>query len=61
MISIRIENKGDILQVRTLNEQAFDQPVEAGIVDKQRRCKSRSSSLTKKMVPDKSVTNNLLI
>ena len=28
MIKIRIENQGDILQVRTLNEQAFEQPVE---------------------------------
>ena len=37
MINTRIENQGDILQVRTLNEQAFEQPVEAGIVDKLRQ------------------------
>jgi len=37
MINIRIENQGDILQVRSLNEQAFEQPVEADIVDKLRQ------------------------
>lgn len=37
MINIRIENQGDILQARTLNEQAFEQPVEADIVDKLRQ------------------------
>lgn len=37
MINIRIENQGDILQVRSLNEQAFEQPVEAEIVDKLRQ------------------------
>ena len=37
IINIRIENQGDILQVRTLNEQAFEQPVEANIVDKLRQ------------------------
>ena len=26
MINIRIENQGDILRVRTLNERAFEQP-----------------------------------
>ncbi len=33
MITIRIENQEDVLQVRTLNEQAFEQPAEANIVD----------------------------
>jgi putative acetyltransferase len=33
MITIRIENQEDIFQVRTLNEQAFEQPGEANIVD----------------------------
>ena len=37
MVNIRIENQGDILQVRSLNERAFEQPVEADIVDKLRQ------------------------
>ena len=36
MINIRVENKEDVLQVRTLNNKAFGQPAEANIVDKLR-------------------------
>ncbi|MBU1182187.1 MAG: N-acetyltransferase [Proteobacteria bacterium] len=45
MINIRIENQEDILQVRSLNEQAFEQPVEAGIVDKLRQARTDFISL----------------
>ena len=37
MINIRIESRKDIHQVRLLNEQAFEQPAEANVVDKLRR------------------------
>ncbi|MFH1855100.1 MAG: N-acetyltransferase, partial [bacterium] len=37
MINIRVENKEDVLQVRTLNNTAFGQPAEANIVDKLRQ------------------------
>jgi len=37
MINIRIESQEDVLQVHTLNEQAFGQPMEANVVDKLRR------------------------
>ncbi len=36
MINIRIESQEDIHQVHPLNEQAFEQPAEANIVDKLR-------------------------
>jgi len=36
MINIRIESQEDIHQVHLLNEQAFEQPAEANIVDKLR-------------------------
>jgi putative acetyltransferase len=36
MINIRIETQDDISQVRLLNEQVFEQPAEANIVDKLR-------------------------
>jgi len=37
MIEIRIESQEDIRQVRMVNEQAFDAPSEANIVDKLRQ------------------------
>jgi putative acetyltransferase len=37
MINIRLENQEDVLQVRTLNEQSFEQPAEANILDKLRQ------------------------
>ena len=37
MINIRIESQEDIRQVRILNEQAFEQPAEANVVDKLRQ------------------------
>ena len=36
MVNIRIESQEDIHQVHLLNEQAFEQPAEANIVDKLR-------------------------
>lgn len=36
MITIRIERSEDIPHVRIINEQAFEQPAEADIVDKPR-------------------------
>ena len=45
MINIRIESQEDIHQVRILNEQAFEQPAEANVVDKLRQTCPRYLSL----------------
>ncbi|MHC4913213.1 MAG: GNAT family N-acetyltransferase [Planctomycetota bacterium] len=37
MVNIRIESQEDVHQVHILNEQAFEQPAEANIVDKLRQ------------------------
>ena len=36
MITVRAESPGDVRQVRTINEQAFEQPLEADLVDRLR-------------------------
>lgn len=45
MIEIRFERKSDMLQVRAINEQAFEQPYEAEIVDQLRQNCSDALSL----------------
>jgi putative acetyltransferase len=45
LINLRVENPEDRLQVRTLNQQAFNQPVEADLVDKLRQTCSEYLSL----------------
>lgn len=45
MVTIRIEKPEDVLQVRNINEQAFETPAEANIVDTLRQACPHSLSL----------------
>lgn len=45
MVSIRLESPSDIDSIRHVNEQAFDQPAEAAIVDKLRNRNALTLSL----------------
>jgi putative acetyltransferase len=45
LINIRLERPGDVAEVRVINEEAFEQPAEANIVDKVRRACPDSLSL----------------
>lgn len=58
MINIRIESQEDLQQVHLLNEQAFEQPAEANIVDKLRLMCSEYLSLVAE--DDKKIVGHIL-
>ncbi len=58
MINIRIESQEDIQQVHLLNEQAFEQPAEASIVDKLRSACPECLSLVAE--DDRSIVGHIL-
>ena len=45
MVIVRLEEPGDESQIRTVNELAFESPVEANLVDKLRRTCTDALSL----------------